>query len=91
MLRQEEHDHQQRCETNGEINPEHDRPAIVLYDKGTKRWSDDGCKTEYARQHPLHPGPLDRRVNVANDGIGDRLHAPCTDALDSAERNELEH
>ena len=91
VFRQEQCDHGDGGNSNWQIDPEYQRPVAVLHDEGAKRRPDDGRHPEHAGQHPLHSRALDRRIDVADDRIGDRLHAPGSQTLQRAERDELQH
>ena len=74
-----------------QVDPEDDRPVGMLDQEGAERRPDDGGEAEDAREEALHPGALGRRVDVADDGVGHRLHGAGTDALQRAEGDQRQH
>ena len=63
----------------------------MLDQEGAERRADDRGDAEHARQQALNLGALGRRVDVADDGVGERLHRAGAHALQRAEGDQPEH
>src|ERR1700730_14678688 len=80
-----------RHDADRQIDPEHERPMQVLHDEGAEYGSDQRRQPPDARQPALQPRPLGRRIDVADDGGGDRLDGAGAQSLQGAKRDQRHH
>ena len=90
-LAQEEAQHRKARGTDRQVDPEDKRPAHILDEEGAERRAEDRGNAEHPREIPLDPRPLGRRVDVADDGRGNRLDRAGTGTLQRAEENQRPH
>ena len=80
-----------RPDADRQIDPEHEGPMQVLHDEGAEHRPDHRRQAPHARQPALQPRPVGRRIDVADDGGGDRLDGAGAHALQGAERDQRHH
>ena len=90
-LPQECRDHRDGGDADRDVDPEHQLPVDLLDEKRTEQWTQHRGDAEHAGDKALDVCPLGRRVDVAEDRGGDRLHAAGTEALQRAEHDQHHH
>ena len=79
------------ADADRQVDPEHELPAYLFDQEGTEQRPQHRGDAEHAGHQALHVRALGRRVDVAEDGGGDRLHAAGAEALQRAEQDQRLH
>ncbi len=87
-FRQEGRDHDDRRHADRQVDPEHQLPTHLLDQERAEQWPQHCGDAEHARHQTLHVRAFGRRIDVAEDCDGDRLHAAGAEALQRAEQDQ---
>jgi hypothetical protein len=91
VLLQKAAEHYKDRGTDRQIDPEDERPAGMLDEKGAECRADDRGDTPYSRDVALDAGALGRTIDVADDGRGDRQNRTGTGTLQPAKQHQRHH
>ena len=91
VLAEVERQQRDRGDAHGQIDPEDDRPRQVLHDESAKRGPDYRRDAPDAAEVALHASAVGGRVEVGDDGCGDRNDGAGAQALQRAKSDERNH